>query len=170
MHSQSLLISVRLPFRSKIAVCLQNKAYAVSQLSDLHQKLSRAQTNVVNTAPTPILKDKRRKRNNLIRVLKIGILNSLCTTELFADNESAQQSKPSMDSLRRSLNTSYFQLDQTVQSHRVWCRHLTRQTCQFITSTCILEIRMALCITVITICGFDTGLPIISSQMPPAVD
>jgi len=38
---------------------ISNRAYAVSQLSDLHQKLSRAQTSVVNTQPQlPSLKDK----------------------------------------------------------------------------------------------------------------
>ncbi|KAK0461144.1 JAB1/Mov34/MPN/PAD-1 ubiquitin protease-domain-containing protein [Desarmillaria tabescens] len=38
---------------------ISNRAYAVSQLSDLHQKLSKVQTSVTNTrAPIPILQDK----------------------------------------------------------------------------------------------------------------
>jgi COP9 signalosome complex subunit 5 len=38
---------------------ISNRAYAVSQLNDLHQKLSRAQANVSNTqAQVPMLKDK----------------------------------------------------------------------------------------------------------------
>jgi COP9 signalosome complex subunit 5 len=42
---------------------VQNRAYAVSQLSDLHQKLSKAQSSVTTTrAPLPSLpKDKDEK-------------------------------------------------------------------------------------------------------------
>ncbi len=37
----------------------QNRAYAVAQLSDLHQKLSKVQTSVTTTrAPIPVLQDK----------------------------------------------------------------------------------------------------------------
>ncbi|KAG6845141.1 hypothetical protein H0H87_000377 [Tephrocybe sp. NHM501043] len=38
---------------------ISNRAYSVSQLSDLHQKLSKAQSSVTSTrAPVPVLKDK----------------------------------------------------------------------------------------------------------------
>ena len=37
----------------------QNRAYAVSQLADLHQKLSRAQTSVPNTRAPTVTKDEK---------------------------------------------------------------------------------------------------------------
>lgn len=63
--SQSPLISVCI-FISYLKLCLenifvlQNRAYATSQINDLHQKLARAQTSVINSrAPVPTLpKDK----------------------------------------------------------------------------------------------------------------
>ena len=48
---------------------LQNRAYAVSQLGDLHQKLSRAQANVANTqAQAPLLKDKEPSNSKVRQV------------------------------------------------------------------------------------------------------
>lgn len=44
---------------------ISNRAYAVSQLADLHQKLSKAQSSVNQTrAPVPTLKDKDEKSNS----------------------------------------------------------------------------------------------------------
>ncbi|KIJ63800.1 hypothetical protein HYDPIDRAFT_40823 [Hydnomerulius pinastri MD-312] len=44
---------------------ISNRAYAVSQISDLHEKLSRAQSTVGNTrAPVPVLKDQDEKGGN----------------------------------------------------------------------------------------------------------
>ena len=38
---------------------MQNRAYAVSQLADLHQKLSRAQSSVPNTRAPTVTKDEK---------------------------------------------------------------------------------------------------------------
>lgn len=83
--SQSPLISVRSSFEAFISVHIrvffsQNRAYAVSQLSDLGQKLSKAQSSIPNTrAPVPVIKDDKlpahlRVRNNSPRILSATLM------------------------------------------------------------------------------------------------
>jgi hypothetical protein len=57
----------------RFTLAKQNRAYAVSQLSDLHQKLSRAQSTVHSTRATPpTLKGEKDKE------AKLGVKSMVC--------------------------------------------------------------------------------------------
>ena len=63
--SQSALISVCVPlcvrfYKEDAKAWSQNRAYAANQLSDLHQKLTKAQTSISSTRPpAPVLIDEK---------------------------------------------------------------------------------------------------------------
>lgn len=67
---------------------VQNRAYAVSQIVDLHQKLSKAQGSVSNTrAPMPTLKGQEEKASSVPKVEYRSIVCALNTHACLSQKE-----------------------------------------------------------------------------------